>query len=319
VALRYDPVTNLGGARPTLYDHARNIYGIDATTGYALRPFDNIGVQYGLRTLNTGVITVSQFLDLNDQIGGYDNDFNYIPNRVHGDLGAIRRLQLAGLQESGSAGLASIPVFDFSGIYNDAGGYHYQWFHFAMRDRMILANGNADNYVMWRGNPVPFDTAWDTFIQWMEATAADNSDRSQREKTIRNKPPAAADGCGTSATQFIKEPQTFSRLPDSRCNKLFPSFAFPRYVAGGPVAANIIKCRLKPIDLHDYAVPLTPADVTRLRQIFPSGVCDWDKPGVNQTRVVPWASFGPSPDNLVFDITGELQESYLRPAGDDGH
>jgi hypothetical protein len=30
-------------------------------------------------------------------------------------------------------------------------------------------------------------------------------------------------------------------------------------------------------------------------------VCDWSKPGVNQTPVVPWASFGPSPKNLVFD------------------
>jgi len=32
-------------------------------------------------------------------------------------------------------------------------------------------------------------------------------------------------------------------------------------------------------------------------------VCDWRKPGVDQVRVVPWASFGPAPDNLVFDVT----------------
>jgi hypothetical protein len=30
-------------------------------------------------------------------------------------------------------------------------------------------------------------------------------------------------------------------------------------------------------------------------------VCDFSKPGVNQTRVVPWASFGPAPGNLIFD------------------
>jgi hypothetical protein len=34
---------------------------------------------------------------------------------------------------------------------------------------------------------------------------------------------------------------------------------------------------------------------------------------------VPWASFGPSPDNLVFDITGELPETYLRHDEDGGH
>jgi Tannase-like family of unknown function (DUF6351) len=33
--------------------------------------------------------------------------------------------------------------------------------------------------------------------------------------------------------------------------------------------------------------------------IFPSGVCDWSKPGVNQVPVVTWASYGPSPKNRV--------------------
>ena len=43
--------------------------------------------------------------------------------------------------------------------------------------------------------------------------------------------------------------------------------------------------------------------MTRLRTIFPAGVCDWSRPGVNKVGVVTWASFGPSPDNLVFDVT----------------
>jgi len=33
-------------------------------------------------------------------------------------------------------------------------------------------------------------------------------------------------------------------------------------------------------------------------------VCDWSKPGVNQVPVVTWASFGPSPKNLVFSLNG---------------
>jgi hypothetical protein len=37
--------------------------------------------------------------------------------------------------------------------------------------------------------------------------------------------------------------------------------------------------------------------------MFPAGVCDWTKPGVGQTGVVPYGSFGPSPVNLLFDIT----------------
>src|SRR5258705_10854725 len=104
---------------------------------------------------------------------------------------------------------------DISGIYNDDGGYHYQWFHFATRARMAQANGDTANHVMWRGNPVPEVPAWSTFIQWVEAVAADDSDISQRDKVIRDKPAAAVDGCWSNTTTFIAEPQTFGRLANS--------------------------------------------------------------------------------------------------------
>ena len=162
------------------------------------------------QALNAGAISPGQFLDLNERIGGYDQDFNYIANRVVGDVGAIKRAQQSGLQLGGNGGLASIPIMDITGIYNDDAGYHYQWFHFATRDRMAEANGNADNHVMWRGNPVPFNSAWATFISWVEAAVADTSDRTEREKAIANKPVAATDGCWSSATTFIPEEQTFS-------------------------------------------------------------------------------------------------------------
>ena len=64
-------MSNPKGARPTVFDAAQNIYGVNPATGAALRPFDNIGVQYGLNALNAGAITPAQFLDLNEKIGGY--------------------------------------------------------------------------------------------------------------------------------------------------------------------------------------------------------------------------------------------------------
>src|ERR1041384_7065395 len=94
----------------------------------------------GLAALNAGLITPTQFLDLNEAIGGYDQDANYVAGRSVGDAGAMLRAQQSGLQLGGNGGLASIPVFDVSGIYNDDTAYHYQWFHFAMRDRMAQAN-----------------------------------------------------------------------------------------------------------------------------------------------------------------------------------
>jgi hypothetical protein len=302
-ALRYDPASNPRGARPTVFDAARNIYGVDPQTGSALRPFDNVGVQYGLAALKNGTITPQQFLDLNERIGGFDRDANYAAARSIGDAGAITRAYQAALTLGGGGGLGSIPVFD-DGAYNDERGYHYQWFHFAVRERIAAQNGSADNHVMWRG-PVQADKAWPVFIDWVAAASADRSPASARVKTIRHKPPQAVDGCwiakAGAAAAFVAERQTYSSKPDSACNSAYPSASFTRQVAGGPLDANILKCQLKPIDAKDYPASFTPADLQRLRTIFPGGVCNWAKPGVNQTRVVPWASFGPAPENLVFD------------------
>ena len=292
-ALRYDPIKSRQGARPTLFDNARNIYGIDSKTGFARRPFDNVGVQYGLNALNSGAISPKEFLALNKNIGGYDPDFNYVQNRVEGDAYAIGRAYESGLQLSGGGGLKAIPIFDITGVMNEDGGYHYQWFHFAQRERLIKAAGNDANLVMWRGSPVPFEKAWSTFIAWVEAASADTSRSSAREKTLRNKPESAVDGCWSSPNEFIAERQSFDRLPSTRCNTLFPSFAFPRYVAGGPLAANILKCQVKPLDRMDYQVKFTDDEWRQLSAIFSRGVCDWSKSGVASGTVHTWSSFGP--------------------------
>lgn len=226
--------------------------------------------------------------------------------RSVGDAGAIRRTYESGLTLGGGGGLASIPVFDTTGIYGEnTTNYHMQWYHFAARDRLVRANGNADNEVMWRGNPVPAETAWSLFEQWVTAYKSDTSGHSDRTKVIGHKPAAAVDGCWTlgSWSTFIQEPQTLSSLPNTQCNMLYPGYLFPRYIAGGPINANVLKCRLKPLDPGDYAVTLTATEWNRLHEIFPTGVCDWSKSGHEQVPNVPWASFGPSPVNRVFDVT----------------
>ena len=48
-----------------------------------------------------------------------------------------------------------------------------------------------------------------------------------------------------------------------------------------------------------YTAVVTAADLARMKTIFPNGVCDWSRPGVSQVPVSPWASFGPSPKNLI--------------------
>jgi len=59
--------------------------------------------------------------------------------------------------------------------------------------------------------------------------------------------------------------------------------ASPRQVAGGPLAENILKCQLRPINTADYLPAVFTAEqLNRLYATFPDGVCDWSKPGVYQ-------------------------------------
>ena len=78
-----------------------------------------------------------------------------------------------------------------------------------------------------------------------------------------------------------------------RCEELYPSSPSPREVAGAPLASDIAKCQLKPVDAADYAVSFNADDMNRLHAIFPDGVCDWTRPGVGQTGLKgTWLTFG---------------------------
>ena len=323
--LRYDPKTNPKGARPTIWDVSKATYGTDPKTGFALRTYDNVGVQYGLEALNAGVITPAQFVDLNAKIGGLDRDDNYVPGRTKADISALKTTYAVGTNLGGNGGLASVPVIDF-GSYNDTGGYHYQWYRFAVRARLTQMNGNADNYIMWRGDnatKVPVEKAFATMANWVAAIKADTRPGTAAERTARNRPAEAVDGCFDKSKEnpaFIAEKQTLSHAPDSKCNTLFPSWTFPRLVAGGPLAANNLKCQMKPITQADYKVAFSASDMAGLKRVFPQGVCDWSKTGVEFHGVVPGTSLGPAPGKVILKTAmnqsgrelGPVLRRYLR-------
>ena len=63
-------------------------------------------MQYGLQALRAGAITKAQFLDLNERIGGYDQDANFVAGRSVGHAAAIGRACQSGLQYGGNGGTA---------------------------------------------------------------------------------------------------------------------------------------------------------------------------------------------------------------------
>jgi hypothetical protein len=304
---RYDPLTNPYGARGTVYDHTVNVYGriqdtpFSGDAKFAQRPLDNVGVQYGLKALNDGHISVDQFLDLNEAIGGFDIDLNHIPNRTTAYLGATRRAYEGGRILGGGNGLADIPIITRMGN-GDAvvnGDIHVRFWAHSIRERLIKANGHADNQVIV-GAQAPVDLLIEQMDRWLTATVNDKTGMPAARKVVRNKPADVVDACW-SGGQKIVEPQT--PFGDGQCNTLFPVGTSAALVAGAPLAHDVIKCQLKPIDASDYSMPFTVAQQARLQTIFAGGVCDWNKPGIEQVKSVPWASFGPSPVNLLFDVT----------------
>jgi hypothetical protein len=88
----------------------------------------------------------------------------------------------------------------------------------------------------------------------------------------------------------IAEPQVFQGA--TTCNQLYPSHSSPRMVAGESVTNDVLKCQLKPVTPSDYTVTFAPAEMTLLQTIFPQGVCDFSKPGVEQGPLEDtWVSF----------------------------
>ena len=305
VALRYHPTTNPTGARCDVYDHTVNAYGRDPKTGFARRPLDNVGVQYGLQALNARIISKEQFLDLNAQIGGFDNDGNVVSARAVADPAAVRASYRTGRLTNGGGGLASTPIIDYRNYLDDAanGDVHVRYHSFSLRERLIKANGHADNHVMlvednrYRGNsssPV-YQEALSRMDRWLTALADDTSNDPAIVKIRRAKPADLVDACWTrdAAPQKVVEKQT--RSASSRCEQIYPSASFPREVGGGPIASDVVKCQLKAIEAADYKVGFTLEEMARLKKTFAGGVCDWSKPGVEQQKLGgTWLRFGRS-------------------------
>ena len=281
--LVFDPVANPKGARCTTQDIRVNIYGRDPKTGWARRPTDNVGIQYGLAAVQSGAISVDEFLEVNEKVGGTDINGNVVPERTEGDPVAIKAMYESGLKASYNAALGNVPIL-MSRVYSDnRGDIHDRQRDFVVRARLQRANGRSDNSVIWiAGTAQPIANALDTMTKWLDAITADPAPASS-DKVVKHKPAEAVDTCWDASGTKIVEPASFDA--ENKCNAIFPVHSEPRLVAGAPLANDIMKCQLKPVSFADYKVMFTDAQKARLKAIFPAGVCDWSKPGVNQVPI----------------------------------
>ncbi|HEX4813271.1 MAG TPA: DUF6351 family protein [Nonomuraea sp.] len=295
----------------THWDDLRNVYGVDER-GYARSTWDNVGVQYGLGALAEGVLTPAEFLDVNAKAGAWKEAADMVPEgcpyeraacpadfdpwsarnadlgdpapRRAGDPIAIRNVLRSGLVFRGDI---DIPVIDWRHYLEDELDMHNAHQSFASRKRMLNHDGDAGNQVIWFTDARPdgprFDQtpeALDVIDAWL-ANLREHPSRG----VAGNRPPQAVDRCfATDGTEIAAGPHVWDGVLDRRapgpCTRRFPLYSTSRVVAGGPLEGGVYTCRLQPVDravakgLYGSWRP-TAAERARLKQIFPTGVCDY--------------------------------------------
>jgi len=282
----YDAADNPGGIRCTLQDSASNLFGVDEN-GFGRRPLDNTGIEYGRNALNDGVISVEQFLDMNENIGGYDLDGVIVAERTAADADVIEIAYSTGRVLRGDAGVLDIPIIDVD-LYSDLGfDIHDRFRLFTIRDRMAGDDGTpAGNRVIWTrsgsglltlisdgegsvdaddASPVPSPTqVADWLVEWA---------------TTGERPEGVADDCLIDGERIVGDDVFDDGQP---CAETYPYFGDPRTAAGQSLSNDIMKCTTAEPQADTYEVDFTDAQFERLQQIFPEGVCDYTVPGVGQ-------------------------------------
>ena len=290
----YDPVKNPKGARCAMQEMRANIYGRDPKTGFARKPQDNIGLQYGLGALQSGAISVDEFLELNEKIGGNDIDGNFVAKRSEGDPIALRAVYESGLMNSGGGGQVNVPIIHARPYTDAVGDIHDRHRDLTIRARLERANGRSDNQIIWTGPPIDRSQgtraqvvdfgalSLDTMNKWLDGITADPAPLSTA-KVVKHKPADAVDACWDATGKKIVEKAVFDGK--GTCNTLYPVHSEPRMIAGAGLTNDVLKCQLKKIDYAEYKVSFNEAQKARLAAIFPTGVCDFSKQGVGQGAV----------------------------------
>ncbi len=316
----YEPTAGLA-TKWTYYDDLAHIFGTDPDySEYANQTVDNVGVQYGLAALVAGDISADAFLDINAKIGGWKkpwdmvtagcpfaadcdpaematwdpwstrnataNDTQSIKPRAEGSIAAINAAYRSGLVFLGDIDDPIINIWPYLEAELDM---HNSRQSFSVRQRMLDADGTADNHVIWAlDNTTDSATAEAVFM----GTVLTAFEVLENWLDSGTKPGEAVDSCfesdgspiasGTSVWDGITTDATDD---NGTCADLaqFKIYKSSRIVAGEGISGLTFKCTLQTIDEAKTAgiygaVSFDATQDTRLREIFPDGVCDYTQP-----------------------------------------
>ncbi len=314
----YEPQSDLAKVRWTHYDDLRNVYGVEANGAarptwdnvgvmYGLQSLKASRITAAeFMHLNWYIGGWKHPSDMVQEgfpfIGSLSpatfdpwsrRNMRLAPNattpapRTQGSLDAMRAAYSSGHVFLGQL---NVPAIDHRQYMERELDMHNSHQSFAVRKRVSQRMGHSDNLVIWFTDTTPgvakFSQsleALDVMDQWI------TNIRANPGRTIaQNKPARAVDSCFGLQGQILNTGDSvwdgiLNNLSAGACTRQFPLYSTSRIVAGAPLEGGIYACALKSVDtaLADGTfapwVPTT-AEVAQLRQVFPSGVCDYSKP-----------------------------------------
>ncbi|MGH2973706.1 MAG: DUF6351 family protein [Solirubrobacterales bacterium] len=305
---RYNATTNPGGVRCSIQDAAINVFGPrpkwawtpqekQIGHGFADTPVDNVGVQYGLHSLQQGYITPAQFVDLNQNVGGLDPDANHTTGRMRAHQTVLANAYRSGMINEAN-NLNRTAIIDCRGP--NPGLFHDAYRAFAVRARLNRAHGNHANQLIWEG-PVVLTAdnqcglnAFLALNHWLGAVEKDHGKGTVAQKVARDKPSDLTDRCYDGSGH---------KLSNGLCpNGVVNVEGTPRTVAGDHITTDDNKCQLKPLNrTGDYGpIAFTDPQWAQMQAIFPNGVCDFSKKGVAQQGTVPWMTYQNAQGKVIY-------------------
>jgi hypothetical protein len=310
----YNAETNPGGVRCTLADYMINVFGPRPEAlwsapekkighGFAGLPLGDVGVQFGLEALKKGQITPTQFVDLNEKIGGVDIDINATAQRIEADRPALERAYRSGAINS-TNNMKGLAIIDLRGP--DPGAFHDAYRSWAIRARLEREEGGFPrNHVIWFGHaPLIGDPNWTVegllaMDRWLAKVESDKRRVPLQQKVAEARPEDVHDRC--SQIEGVEQVAVPGLGPVCELEQVQTRFGTPITVAGESIATDTNRCQLKPMRRTDYyPVSFTDPQWAALAKAFPGGVCDWSRPGVDQKGTTPWQTYQDAKGGVIF-------------------
>jgi len=283
----------------------------NGTDGFAASTWDNVGVQYGLSALLADKISIANFIDINQKIGGWKpqsqmtaesiltplgrkmplwlslwgnhNITKVIQNVAPRHQGSIKAMHAAYRSGQVFIGKVTLPIIDVRHYLEDDLDMHHVSASFYSRLRITKANGHSDNHVIWLSDKAynPAGEAFDLMDQWLLAKngnklsdVIDAKPTSLTDTCFDHQGEVIAQGVGIFNGAWNANPQNLGR-----CQQVFPMYGTSRIQAGGTWSGDIFKCQLIPVERAITQGLYRQHDLTNyktlLKRIFPQGVCDY--------------------------------------------